>query len=159
MGGAGFASQFSAIEAAPSHTPPSTSADDQGTEESSEARNEGGSDENEIRYWDLSDYDGIELDVDGGDGKTYTFILRDEVEQQEKRDDGREKAGVSWEVEFLAHSSDGGKVSREVGETGGGARVWMPWSGFKATYRGKEIESPEPLRVGRIRRVAVMMRR
>lgn len=80
-----------------------------------------------------------------GDGKTYTLILKDEP-LPGKREDGREKAGVSWEVDM------------EAGEEGG-RFFWVPWSGFKATYRGKEKGDAGELKIGRVCRVGVMMRR
>ena len=130
LGGAGFASQFSPIDAANS---------DSQTQEKNES-------------WDLSAYSGIELEIGKVDEKMYTFILKDE-EQAEKREDGREKSGVSWEVEFRA-----GDSAKEAGneET---TKIWIPWSDFKATYRGKEKKDAGSLRTGQIRRVGLMMRR
>ena len=125
----------------------SKSKDDaSGSEEASSAR--------EKRFWELSDYAGIELMVGAGDGRMYTFILRDEVPRR-KRDDGRERAGISWEVEFTApgDKDDGGREG--PAETA----VWLPWSDFKATYRGREKKDAGSLKVGRIRRIGIMMRR
>ena len=127
LGGAGFASQFSPLDA--------TSFSNNGQ-----------------KAWDLSAYDGIEIEIGKGDGKVYTFILKDE-EQAEKSEDGREKAGVNWEIEF--HT---GKKNGEEDEDGG-TRVWIPWGDFKATYRGKEKEDAGSLKTGEIRRVGLMMRR
>ncbi|KAF6221096.1 hypothetical protein HO133_002777 [Letharia lupina] len=130
LGGAGFASQFSPPEAA-------------GTDK------DGGDEE---RSWDLSAYDGIEVEVVGGkgDGKIYTLILKDE-EAAGKRGDGREKAGINWEVDF--------KVGGEEGEGGGDVtRFFAPWKGFKATFRGKEKEDAGELKKGQVRRIGLMMR-
>jgi len=121
LGGAGFASQFS-----PDDAPPNKSS------------NDGGS------YWDLSVYDGIEVGVGEGDGKIYTLILKDEP-LPGNREDGREKAGISWEVEFKA------------GEEG--EKFWVPWSDFKATYRGKQKKDAGELKTRNVCRVGVMMRR
>ena len=89
-----------------------------------------------------------------GDAKVYTLILKDEKAAGE-REDGREKAGVNWEVDF--------KVGQAVhGEKEGGAdgtTVWVPWEDFKATFRGKEKENAGELRKGEVRRVGFMMRR
>ena len=134
LGGAGFASQFSPTGA--------TSLDDQ----EGRVRNE---------YWDLSAYDGIELEIGKSDGKMYTFILKDE-EQAEKREDGREKAGVSWEVEFCADDGEN-KDEKEGGIEG--TKIWFPWSEFKATYRGKEKKDAGELKTGEIRKIGIMMRR
>jgi len=134
LGGAGFASQLSPPEITPN------------------AETEGKKD----NIWDLSLYDGMEIEVGKGDGKVYTFILKDE-EQAEKRDDGREKAGVNWEVEFRA-----GKVDDESAKKDGkeeGTKVWIPWGDFKATFRGKEKEDAGKLKTGEVSRVGLMMRR
>ncbi|KAL8975072.1 MAG: hypothetical protein Q9197_000708 [Variospora fuerteventurae] len=104
--------------------------------------------------WDLSPYDGIEIDVIAGDGKTYTLILKDEI-PGETRDDGRERAGTSWEAEFPLSKSgkhkDGKAEEREI--------VWVPWSALKPTYRGKEKQDAGKLKLGEIRRLGFMMRR
>jgi len=137
LGGAGFASQFSPLEIA------AVAPNDEANGKKADA-------------WDLSAYDGIEIEVGKGDGKVYTFILKDE-EQAEKRDDGREKAGVNWEVEFRA-----GKVDDESAEKDGkeeGTKVWIPWGDFKATFRGKEKEDAGKLKTGEVSRVGLMMRR
>ena len=80
--------------------------------------------------------------------------MKDE-EQAEKREDGREKSGISWEVEFKTGSSGG----NESIETDGGTNVWIPWGDFKATYRGKEKEDAGNLKTEEVRRVGLMMRR
>jgi len=106
--------------------------------------------------WDLSAYDGVEVAVGKSDGKVYTLILKDEA-LDERREDGREKAGVNWEVEFEA-AGKGGKEKGEE-EKREGTRIWAPWGDFKATYRGKEKEDAGDLKTGQIRRVGLMMRR
>lgn len=79
-----------------------------------------------------------------GDGKLYTLILKDEASPGE-RNDGREKAGISWEVEFKAEEE--------------GKKVWTSWGEFKATYRGKEKKDVGELKTGSVCRVGIMMRR
>ncbi len=107
----------------------------------------------------MSAYDGIEVEVGEGDGKIYTLILKDE-EGAEKRGDGREKAGINWEVDFTVGGEGGGGGREEKEEGAGeGTRVWVPWEDFKATYRGKEVEDAGELKKGDVRRVGVMMRR
>lgn len=111
------------------------------------------------RYWDLSGFDGVELLVRGGKGKVWTFIVRDEVGKG-KRGDGREKAGVSWEYEFEVRSGAEEEAGGKGGGKGGEAqRAWIPWTEFKATYRGREIDDAGELKTGTVRRVAIMMRR
>lgn len=94
--------------------------------------------------WDLSGYDGVEVEVVTGDGKRYTLIVKDEVPEG-KREDGRERSGVNWECDFEA----GGEQ----------AVVWVPWGRFKAVYRGVEKPDAGPLRTGEIKRFSLMCRR
>ena len=116
LGGAGFASQFSPL---------------------SETDHGGG--------WDLAAYDGVEIAYSAGDGRTYTLILKDELPDT-KRDDGRERAGVNWEVDFVAQ------------KTGEERSVWFPWSDFNATFRGKPKEDAGSLKKDAVKRVGIMMR-
>ncbi|MCJ1403751.1 hypothetical protein MMC11_006974 [Xylographa trunciseda] len=101
------------------------------------------------KVWDLSAYDGIQVEVINGDGKMYTLIIKDEVPQS-KRDDGREMSSVSWEYDFKTAESSLGS-----GQT---TKVWVPWSELKATYRGREKKDAEPLKKAEIRRFSLMMR-
>lgn len=110
--------------------------------------------------WDLSAYDGISIEIGrgGGDGKVYTFILKDKVPLGEGREGGeREKAGVNWEVEFRALASTATATEKERKE--GGQVVYCPWADFKPTYRGREKKDAGCLKTGEIRRVSFMMRR
>ncbi len=131
LGGAGFASQFSPLDAA------------------------GAGEDERNGVWDLSAYDGIEVVVGKGDGKVYTLILKDDA-PVEKREDEREKAGVNWEVEFDVAVKGGEEKSAEESET---TQVWVPWGDFMATYRGKAKEDAGHIKTGQIRRVGLMMRR
>ncbi|MCJ1395795.1 hypothetical protein MMC18_008681 [Xylographa bjoerkii] len=101
------------------------------------------------KVWDLSTYDGIQVEVIKGDGKMYTLIVKNEVPQS-KRDDGQEMSSVSWEYDFNTTESSVGS-----GQT---TKVWVPWKEFKATYRGREKKDAEPLKKGEIRRFSIMMR-
>ncbi|KAI4265989.1 MAG: hypothetical protein L6R38_009028 [Xanthoria sp. 2 TBL-2021] len=130
LGGAGFASQF--------QYPASEN-------EGSKSSNDG--------VWDLSAYEGIELDVGASDGKVYTLILKDE-EAQDKRDDGREKAGLNWEADFRANKGSQGPAGEEVVRK----NVWIPWSDLKPTYRGKKKDDAGLFKPGEIRRIGFMMR-
>ena len=107
------------------------------------ASQEGSTGEEET-IWDLSDYDGLQINLGQGDGKTYTIILKDE-KSDVKRDDGREKAGINWEVD-ISVEKDGGIV-------------WRTWSDFKPFYRGKEKNDAGKLNRSQIRRIGLMMRR
>ena len=98
------------------------------------------------------------MEVGEGDGKVYTLILKDE-EAAGKREDGREKAGVNWEVDITV--GDGDEEEKGEKEVGGGegTKVWVPWEEFTATYRGKEKTDAGELRKGQVRRIGLMMRR
>ncbi len=63
----------------------------------------------------------------------------------ERRPDGREESGVSWEYVF--------HVER-------GKAIRARWEEFKPTYRGREVDVPEGgLKTQQIKRVGLMMRR
>lgn len=100
-----------------------------------------------------------------GDGKVYTLILKDEVSAGKREEDGREKAGINWEVDCRVGKEEGGSGadSREEGEESAGdddvSRIWVPWGEFKATYRGKDKKDAGELKTGEIRRIGLMMRR
>ncbi|KAL8910848.1 MAG: hypothetical protein Q9171_003886 [Xanthocarpia ochracea] len=130
LGGAGFASQFQ-----------SAAPDNQGFNSPNDS------------VWDLSAYQGIEVDLGAGDGNLYTLILKDE-ESQDKRDDGREKAGISWEADFRASKGFEGRIGEEVV----GNKVWIPWYILKPTYRGMEKGDGGSIKTSQIRRIGLMMR-
>ncbi|KAI4722465.1 CIA30-domain-containing protein [Aureobasidium sp. EXF-10727] len=102
----------------------------------------------EDRSWDLSGYAGIVLDIAEADGK-YTFILKDELLPRNP-DNGREQATISWEYDFKPCF---GRSSLEKG-----GLVFVPWSGLKPTYRGKEKEHAAPINLKTIKRMSIMMR-
>ncbi len=109
--------------------------------------------------WDLSAYDGIEIVVIKGGGKVYTLILKDEF-PLEKRDDGRGKAGVNWEVEFRAGKEDGETTEKSSdSDKSKSTTIWVPWEMFKATHRGKEKKDAGELNKGDVKRIGIMMRR
>ncbi|KAL9600141.1 MAG: hypothetical protein Q9219_003397 [cf. Caloplaca sp. 3 TL-2023] len=103
--------------------------------------------------WDLSTYDGIEIDVKSADEKIYTLIVKDE-EPQAKRNDGREQAGVNWEADFRVPNRAEYGIP---GQTRGG-KVWIPWCTLKPTYRGKEKDDAGKFQTGKVRRIGLMMR-
>ncbi|KAL4782211.1 NADH:ubiquinone oxidoreductase intermediate-associated protein 30, partial [Aspergillus varians] len=94
--------------------------------------------------WDLAAYDGLELDILKSDGKLYTLTLKDEI--LPNRPDGRERSSLSWEAEV--------RVNKGVGE-----KVVVKWEDLRPMYRGKEVEGVEPLDLGSVKRVGIMMRR
>ena len=131
LGGAGFASQFS------------PTSEENGTQTVTIASNDAEASGSEV-IWDLSEYGGIQISLGKSDGKVYTFILKDESSEG-KREDGREKAGINWEVEIRAEKE--------------AVSAWKPWGEFKATYRGKEKEDAGSLNTSQIKRIGLMMRR
>jgi hypothetical protein len=82
------------------------------------------------------------------DGKRYLLTLKDDIPG--RRDDGREMSGITWEAEFDASGTN---------EAGKAEEVFLPWSAFKATYRGRDKEDAKPLDLKSIKRVSFMMRR
>ncbi|KAL6234630.1 hypothetical protein BDW75DRAFT_211895 [Aspergillus navahoensis] len=96
--------------------------------------------------WDLSSYAGVEVDIDtaASDKKLYTLILKDERGLLPPRDDGRERSGLSWEVDFRPGCNKD--------------KVLVRWEDFRPTYRGKEVCDVEPLDRKAIRRFSIMMR-
>lgn len=131
LGGAGFASQFQSAAL---------------QQDEKDAVDKG--------VWNLSAYDGLEIDVGAGDGKVYTLIVKDQ-QPQEKRHDGRKRADINWEAELrTSETGDNGS-----GEGGGGKKFWVPWTALKPTYRGKEKENAGELKTDEVRRIGFMMRR
>ncbi|KAH7261069.1 complex I intermediate-associated protein 30-domain-containing protein [Fusarium redolens] len=92
---------------------------------------------------DLSCTEGIKLSL-GWDSSDQTFTLNVKDTIPGKREDGRDEAGVSWEVDFKAPEN--------------GGEIFMKWDEFKATYRGREVEDPEPLKLNDIKRISLMAR-
>lgn len=90
----------------------------------------------------MSGYDGLELVIDHADNKLYTLTLKDEI--LPKRPDGREQSTLSWEFDFR---SEGQKT------------IFVKWSDFRPTYRGKEKKGVEPLDLKNVKRFGVMVRR
>ncbi|GFF26005.1 uncharacterized protein C9E9.15 [Aspergillus lentulus] len=90
--------------------------------------------------WDLSDTDGLDLDIAGSDGKVYTIVLKDRL--LPNRPDGREQSTISWEYEF---------------RTAERAIVRVRWGDLRATYRGREVNA-EPLDLRNVKRISIMVR-
>ena len=131
LGGAGFASQFA------------SKATDSEKKEKID------------NIWDLAAYDGIEIEMGSGDGKTFTFILKDEV--PEDRGDGRMGAGLSFEAKFEAPDTTSAILDQGRLEDGKVKKMFLAWKDFKPFYRGKEVEGKE-LKKENVARVGLMMR-
>jgi len=96
----------------------------------------------EHRVWDLSDYDGLLLDIEKTDGKRYTITIKDEL--LEKSPNGREQSTISWEFDFKGE---------------GKQELFIPWGKLKATYRGREDKDAKNLDLKSVKRISLMMRR
>lgn len=70
-------------------------------------------------------------------------------------ENGREKAGVSWEVDIETVT---GTSLTEKNDNKGGEKVFVPWKEFKATYRGKPKDDAGGLKTENVRRIGFMMR-
>lgn len=101
------------------------------------------------REWDLADYDGIELIIDDGDKKQYTFILKDDLLPPDP-DTGREQSTISYEYDFHATTNTA---------EDGSLTVYIPWKEMKATYRGKEKKDAPSINLKKVRRLSLMIRR
>ena len=142
LGGAGFASQA---------TQAGTAGDDE--------QRDGDGGDNGGDAWDLSSYDGIRVRLGGGDGKKYTLTLKDALPAG-RRDDGREKAGVSWEADFEGRgNAEDGRPAEGVPRADAVRVVELRWRDFRATYRGKDRTGGPPLDTAGVKRFSLMMRR
>ncbi|KAL4862216.1 hypothetical protein BDV12DRAFT_203254 [Aspergillus spectabilis] len=95
------------------------------------------------KTWDLSGFDGLELDITKSDGKLYTLILKDEV--LPLQDDGRERSSLSWEGDFQVPE----------GET----KVVVKWGDLRPTYRGKDVDRCDlGMDLKSVMRLGIMMR-
>ncbi|KAI5840847.1 complex I intermediate-associated protein 30-domain-containing protein [Morchella snyderi] len=112
----------------------------------------------EERIWDLAPYAGIELVVsappqnDSTTVKTFTLVLKDVVPAvyiDQATGWLREESTLSYEATFKA--TDGTANGDEQ-------IIFLPWSNFKATYRGRERDGERELDLGGIRRFSVMAR-
>lgn len=99
------------------------------------------------RQWDLSGYDGVELDIKKSDKKRYTLTLKDEL--LPKSPNGREQSTTSWEYEFTIAEN-----KLEAGE-----KVFVSWNDLKPTYRGREQKDAKPLDTQNVKRISLLMRR
>lgn len=161
LGGAGFASRSTKALSNSSNSGPTlrpTANDDADT---------GAADD---KIWDLSDYTALRLTILKADSRIYTLTLKDNPPAA-KRADGRERAAVSWEVDFYVLSQKSPTSSSpptfsgtdslspiSARKSGEAWSVTLPFSAFRATYRGKDMPDAKPLRTSEIRRFGLMMR-
>ncbi|EKG19565.1 Galactose-binding domain-like protein [Macrophomina phaseolina MS6] len=102
----------------------------------------------ENRTWNVDGYDGIQLEITKSDSKRYTFNIKNELLPPDPNT-GREQSTISYEHDFVAPSPNA---------TGEASTVFIPWDGFKATYRGREDPDAPPVNLTDIKRFNIMMR-
>ncbi|KAI9845328.1 MAG: hypothetical protein M1837_004950 [Sclerophora amabilis] len=105
----------------------------------------------EDRSWDLSRFDGIELEITKSDAqadKQFTLILKDELLPRNP-EDGREQSTISYEYDFKPE---------EIRKSVSSVKLFIPWDHLKATYRGREKKDAPTLNKSDIKRVSLMMR-
>lgn len=90
----------------------------------------------------LSNYEGILLDIKLSDGKIYTFSLMDQPSPSGPN--GEVQSRISWDYDFIANKF--------------GDQQNIYWSDFKPYYRGREVSDTEPLNLKRIFRLSIMIR-
>lgn len=105
--------------------------------------------------WDLSSYNGIEISLNSSqsDLKVYTLTLKDHVLPPDPGT-GREQATTSWEYEFSSEDGEA-NASTELSKL----NLFIPWSDFKPTYRGKPSNDTKELDLSKITRIGIMIRR
>jgi len=94
--------------------------------------------------YNLTAYDGLLVQVVEGDDKKYTLTVKDD--DAGERDDRRVKSRINWEFDF--------DITQLVE-----SEVLIPWSGFRATYRGRDIDPPRPLDPSHIKQFSILIRR
>lgn len=101
----------------------------------------------ENRSWDVSAYDGLEIEIAKSDTKRYAITLKDIL--LPPTSDGREQSSLVWEFDFVVNGTKGPT---------GLQTVFVPWGALKATYRGREQPDAKPLDLKKILRFGLMMR-
>ncbi|KAI9801969.1 MAG: hypothetical protein M1825_003024 [Sarcosagium campestre] len=107
------------------------------------------------RTWDLSRYDGLQIDIKAADTQLYTLILKDEL-LPTNPENGREQSSISHEYDFRVTPPE---QNSDPDQNATGGIIFAPWSHFKATYRGREKPDAPPLKVQSIRQISLMKRR
>lgn len=100
------------------------------------------------RSWDVSGYDGIQLDVEEADKKRSTSIIKDKLLPMNP-ENGKEQSTVSYEYDF--------SISSKMANSNG-TFIFIPWRDFKVTYRGKEKKDASALDRKKIKRFRTMMK-
>ncbi|KAK2013897.1 complex I intermediate-associated protein 30 [Colletotrichum eremochloae] len=91
-------------------------------------------------HLDLSQYDGLVINILQSDSKKYTLTIKDEI--LPPREDGRDQSTISWEYDFIPKAGE----------------VKILWDDLKPTYRGRPKTDAKPLNLSNIKRISFMMR-
>ncbi|EPX70748.1 CIA30 family protein [Schizosaccharomyces octosporus yFS286] len=94
------------------------------------------------RKWNLREFEGIEINIAKSDNFKYTFIIKDD--HQTKNDD--ERSTLSYEYDFSP------SFSKED------QSIYVPFSDFRPTYRGRPVEGAPPLDTSEIVQFSFMIR-
>ncbi|EIM92479.1 CIA30-domain-containing protein [Stereum hirsutum FP-91666 SS1] len=96
--------------------------------------------------WNLAEFDGLLLDVENADDLRYTLTLKDTLLPPDP-DTGREQSTISYEYDFSVD-----------GQIDSSKRLYIPWSAFRATYRGRDMPDAPSVNLKSIRRFSFMVR-
>ncbi|KAK0768332.1 hypothetical protein LTR02_017337 [Friedmanniomyces endolithicus] len=100
--------------------------------------------------WDLGEYVAIRVEVEKGDKKRYTFILKDKLLPPDP-ENGREQATISYEADFeLPSQTIPGDTHNRT--------VIIPFANLNPTYRGKLKKDAPDLDTKNIKQISLMMR-
>ncbi|KAI9751145.1 MAG: hypothetical protein M1815_001335 [Lichina confinis] len=102
--------------------------------------------------WDLSSYEGVLLEIVEGDDKNYTLTLADTLLPPDPQT-GRDQSTISFEYDFTASNDCKGDTKPDEPQ-----RVFIPWSSFRATFRGRDVDAP-PIKTEAVRRISILIRR
>ncbi|KAI9782404.1 MAG: hypothetical protein M1816_001902 [Peltula sp. TS41687] len=133
------------------------------------------------RSWDLTGYDGIEIDVVNADDKTYTFTITNSLLPPDEST-GREQSTLIYEYDFNttsttaaaaagddktkekkltsnadANTADDGE-DKDKDKTTTSTKIYIPWDKLKATYRGREQPDAPGLNLKDVKRLSLMIR-
>lgn len=95
--------------------------------------------------------------------KNYTFTLADTF-LPPNADTGREQATIVYEYDFRVEALTRTKPMTSKDDDDdkdhcATRTIFMPWSSFKATYRGREKKDAPPLNIKEIKRMSILIRR
>ena len=84
--------------------------------------------------------------------KNYTLTLADTLLPPDPQT-GRDQSTISFEYDFTASNDCKGDTKPDEPQ-----RVFIPWSSFRATFRGRDVDAP-PIKTEAVRRISILIRR